>query len=197
MKLDMEAFLDKFLNKKNIKELLLKNDLDALYAEFYWESHTILSTNLTNFFISNGIEPLKYFEYCIPYQYNTRGKYYIDLDLTNFRNITDISKSAFRNSCIRTFSGSPSLERLDELCFAECYSLRSVNLNMCENMESLPPGCFQFCNNLDTIFLPPNLKYIGIAALAQTTIGCYYIRRSDSAKELIAKYGDKYDITLF
>ncbi|EAY05821.1 surface antigen BspA-like [Trichomonas vaginalis G3] len=84
----------------------------------------------------------------------------------------DVESSAFQESTIQSFSFPSGLKSIKQNAFLNCKSLISVTFPQDCKLSIISSNCFQKCNSLSVLTLPPSIRTIGSYAFC----GCKSIR---------------------
>lgn len=79
--------------------------------------------------------------------------------------VTAIADRAFKDTDIETFSGGESITKIGIGAFHNCKQLKRALVP--DGVTKLEGWCFQFCESLSDVTLPPYLVSIGYAAFAE------------------------------
>ena len=110
---------------------------------------------LTDIFLSCGIEPHKYFEYAIPTDYAFSSKNIVSIDIPN--TVERINSDAFNLSSLESisFENNSRLTSIGMFAFAHCNNLREIRLP--DSLEVISPAAFKSCENLQDVYVGKNI----------------------------------------
>lgn len=138
---------------KQHTDLLRNNDVKKLYS-------TIPIFNagvLTQFFIENNIDFLKWIDYIPAYSFFMPVK---NIDIP--KHINRICREAFYDTCLTEITIPGNVKYLGPSVFSECCELREVNME--EGVEEIAANCFKGCTKLEHVWLPESVYHIEYSA---------------------------------
>lgn len=75
----------------------------------------------------------------------------------DFSQIKELGSTSFAGTGIRKVVLSNKLTKLQPSIFCSCKNLQSVDMSACDNVKTISTRCFEDCNKLTDIKLPPNV----------------------------------------
>lgn len=110
---------------------------------------------LTDLFLSCGIEPHMHFEYAIPTDYAFNSSNLITIDIKD--SIERIGHSAFDSSELESisFGYNSRLTYISMCAFRGCNNLRSIHLP--NSLETIASQAFEDCRNLEHVYFGKNI----------------------------------------
>ena len=146
---NFEQDMKSFINQNDVKEALLKDDIQRVYEIRRLSSGAI--PKLTEFFVKYcNIEPLNFFTYIPPYYAYATDLYTGKLVLPDIRGI---KYEAFtRNINLEEVFVPESCDYLEEGIFNHCIGLRKITF--AGKIKRLPTGIFAECTSLEEVHLP-------------------------------------------
>lgn len=76
----------------------------------------------------------------------------------DFSQIEELGSTSFAGTSIRKAVLSNKLTKLQPSIFCSCKNLQSVDMSACDNVKTISTRCFEDCNKLTDIKLPPNVR---------------------------------------
>lgn len=76
----------------------------------------------------------------------------------DFSQIKELGSTSFAGTSIRKTVLSNKLTKLQPSIFCSCKNLQSVDMSACDNVKTISTRCFEDCNKLTDIKLPPNVR---------------------------------------
>lgn len=76
----------------------------------------------------------------------------------DFSQIKELGSTSFAGTSIRKAVLSNKLTKLQPSIFCSCKNLQSVDMSACDNVKTISTRCFEDCNKLTDIKLPPNVR---------------------------------------
>lgn len=76
----------------------------------------------------------------------------------DFSQIKELGSTSFAGTGIRKAVLSNKLTNLQPSTFCNCKNLQSVDMSACDNVKTISARCFEDCNKLTDIKLPPNVR---------------------------------------
>ena len=162
--------LNAFLNKPEIKQLIQDDNLTDVYCQ----APTTIRNRLTSYLHILGVDPLEKFEKFIP-----DGAFYGNQDLTEVRvpgNIQEVLPDAF----------------------AWCPKLHTIQFD--SGVKILRSCCLMGVPNLQTVYLPRTLTYIGQRVFAESggnnVIDVYYQGTKEDFSKVQLREGWNHQVAL-
>lgn len=76
----------------------------------------------------------------------------------DFSRVKELGIASFAGTGIRKAVLSSKLTKLQPSIFCSCKNLQSVDMSACDNVKTISTRCFEDCNKLTDIKLPPNVR---------------------------------------
>ena len=76
----------------------------------------------------------------------------------DFSRVKELGIASFAGTSIRKAVLSNKLTKLQPSIFCSCKNLQSVDMSACDNVKTISTRCFEDCNKLTDIKLPPNVR---------------------------------------
>lgn len=76
----------------------------------------------------------------------------------DFSQVKELGSASFAGTSIRKAVLSNKLTKLQPSIFCSCKNLQSVDMSACDNVKTISTRCFEDCNKLTDIKLPPNVR---------------------------------------
>lgn len=76
----------------------------------------------------------------------------------DFSQVKELGSTSFAGTSIRKAVLSNKLTKLQPSIFCSCKNLQSVDMSACDNVKTISTRCFEDCNKLTDIKLPPNVR---------------------------------------
>lgn len=74
--------------------------------------------------------------------------------------VARIEKRAFYSTGLTYINIPSSVNYLGDYAFGSCIDATKLNISPGSSIETIPTGCFEFCSNLSTVYIPPCVKSI-------------------------------------
>ena len=93
-----------------------------------------------------------------------RTSFFSSGDLIKNKNIVHIGKYAFQDTNIHDMNITENIKEISEGAFSNCHKLERVEFS--SSLETIGDYSFEFCESLNTIRIPNQVKRIGLGAFA-------------------------------
>lgn len=154
MKRLTREILEKILD--NTEQMIDNNNFDKFYRYMYSLQDDILISEMSEFLLDSGINPLDYMTF-VPYDYLSGCENVIDVHIPS--NVNRILDRAFTGSSIKEVS-MDNVKKIGKGAFYSCSNLTSVKLS--SGLEEIDDLAFADCPNLDSLEIPSSIKKLGV-----------------------------------
>ena len=150
-----------FLNEPEIKELIAKNDLAAVYKRYAPNISTPPYNYLSEYLIDLGINPINYFKKSIPEAAFAHCTNLTSINIPD--HITAIGHQAFMNcTSLKSIDIPSSVTKIGEWAFYRCDSLTDIVIP--DGVKAIRAFAFERCFSLTSVTIPDSVHMIDMCA---------------------------------